>query len=263
MAELAREVLAGLEQLDAPCPSRRRAPARRSTRPFRSPLPPRPGGRRRGRRALTRPEPLSPDALADRLASLLARTPPPRRGHRTEGGGRRSRVRRAGSLAAGSLIGSPSRARRRRRATGFYRPASVRLEHGRTDPDARYTDWLDVRALARRSSTRWVRAAPGVAGPVGPRPGPCRPRPGRDAVGRRPGRARIAAAGRGPGVRRRGAPAGGPGRAAEARARGAGVGLPAYDRYDDEVDPAGIADAVVLADHADRPALVLQGRFVR
>jgi len=38
--------------------------------------------------------------------------------------------------------------------------------------------------------------------------------------------------------------------------------LPAFDRYDDEVDPAALADAVVLADHPDRPALVLGGRFV-
>ena len=35
------------------------------------------------------------------------------------------------------------------RADGFYRPASLRLEHGRTDPDARYTDWLDAGALTR------------------------------------------------------------------------------------------------------------------
>jgi hypothetical protein len=37
--------------------------------------------------------------------------------------------------------------------------------------------------------------------------------------------------------------------------------LPAFDRYDDEVDPAALADAVVLSDHPDRPALVVQGRF--
>ena len=37
--------------------------------------------------------------------------------------------------------------------------------------------------------------------------------------------------------------------------------LPAFDRYDDEVDPAALADAVILADHPDRPALVLAGRF--
>jgi len=38
--------------------------------------------------------------------------------------------------------------------------------------------------------------------------------------------------------------------------------LAAFDRYDAEVDPVALADAVVLADHADRPALVLQGRLV-
>jgi hypothetical protein len=38
--------------------------------------------------------------------------------------------------------------------------------------------------------------------------------------------------------------------------------LPAFDRYDTDVDPAALADAVVLADHPDRPALVLAGRLV-
>ncbi|MFC4694748.1 nucleoside/nucleotide kinase family protein [Geodermatophilus arenarius] len=37
--------------------------------------------------------------------------------------------------------------------------------------------------------------------------------------------------------------------------------LPAFDRYDDEVDPMLLADAVVLADRPEHPALVLQGRF--
>src|SRR5205807_1637787 len=51
-------------------------------------------------------------------------------------------------------------------ATGFYRPASVRLEHGRTDAYARYTDWLDAGALTRE-----------VLAPVGPGGArrPCRP----------------------------------------------------------------------------------------
>jgi hypothetical protein len=34
-------------------------------------------------------------------------------------------------------------------AQDFLRPASLRFEHGRTDPDARYDDWLDVGALTR------------------------------------------------------------------------------------------------------------------
>jgi hypothetical protein len=37
--------------------------------------------------------------------------------------------------------------------------------------------------------------------------------------------------------------------------------LPAFDRYDDEVDPVSLADAVVLADSPAHPALVLQGRW--
>lgn len=146
------------------------------------------------------------------------------------------------------------------RADGFYRPASLRLEHGRTDPDARYTDWLDAGAL-----TREVLAplGPGGSGHYLPvlwdldrdravraRRLPAPP----EAVLLVPG-ALLQGVGLpfdvvihlrvGPAARRRRTPAD------EAWA------LPAFDRYDDEVDPAGLADAVVLADHPDRPALVL------
>ena len=150
------------------------------------------------------------------------------------------------------------------RAAGFYRPASLRLEHGRTDADARYTDWLDAGALTRE-----------VLAPVGP-----------GGAGaylpvlwdlERDRSARAA---------RRAMPAGGvllvPGPLLQ------GLGLPfdvtvhlrvsppararrtpperawelaAFDRYDDEVSPADLADAVVLADSPDRPALALAGRF--
>ncbi|WP_233496218.1 hypothetical protein [Geodermatophilus sp. TF02-6] len=37
--------------------------------------------------------------------------------------------------------------------------------------------------------------------------------------------------------------------------------LPAFDRYDAEVDPVALADAVVLTDSPDHPALLLQGCF--
>ncbi|WP_249933062.1 uridine kinase [Blastococcus sp. CCUG 61487] len=149
-------------------------------------------------------------------------------------------------------------------ADGFYRPASLRLEHGRTDPDARYTDWLDANALTREVLTP---VGPGGTGRYLPvlwdlerdRAARARPEPAPDGgVLLVPGtllqglglpfdvviHLRVSAA-----ARRRRTPA-----------EDAWV-LPAFDRYDDEVDPVALADAVVLADHPDRPALVLAGRF--
>ncbi len=148
---------------------------------------------------------------------------------------------------------------------GFYRPASLRLEHGRTDPDARYTDWLDTAALAREVLDR--------SGPQGPGEylpalwDLARDRAARESYRPVPPGAVLLVPGSllqglglafdvvvhlrvGPQARRRRMPAD---RAWE---------LPAFDRYDAEVDPVALADAVVLADHADRPALVLQGRFL-
>ncbi|WP_240619478.1 uridine kinase [Blastococcus sp. TF02-8] len=149
-------------------------------------------------------------------------------------------------------------------ATGFYRPASLRLEHGRTDPDARYTDWLDVSALNRE-----------VLGPLGPG-GSGQYLPvlwdlARDRAAREP---------------RRSAPPGAVVLVPGALLQGVGLALdvvvhlrmspaararrtppeqrwalPAFDRYDDEVDPTALADAVVLADHPDKPALILGGRW--
>lgn len=149
-------------------------------------------------------------------------------------------------------------------AEGFYRPASLRLEHGRTDPDARYSDWLDSGALAREVLDR--------CGPQGP--GEYLPALwdlARDRAAR---------------LRYRPAPAGGVLLVPGSLLQGLGLAfdvvvhlrvspaarrrrvpddraweLPAFDRYDDEVDPVALADAVVLADHPDRPALVLSGRL--
>lgn len=149
-------------------------------------------------------------------------------------------------------------------AGGFFRPASLRLERGRTDPDARYTDWLDTGALAREvldplgpdgggsylpalwdvERDRAVRAHPRPMPPGGILlvPGPLLLGVGLafDVVVH----LRVA-----PAARRRLMPAE---QAWE---------LPAFDRYDEEVDPVALADAVVLADHPDRPALVLAGRL--
>ena len=149
-------------------------------------------------------------------------------------------------------------------STGFFRPASLRLEHGRTDPDARYTDWLDGGALSRE-----------VLAPLGP-----------DGSGEYLPALWDLERDRAVRAARRPMPDGGvllvPGSllqgiglpfdvtvhlrvSASARRRRTPAEqaweLPAFDRYDDEVDPAALADVVVLADHPDRPALVLQGRF--
>jgi len=132
------------------------------------------------------------------------------------------------------------------------------------DPQARYTDWLDAGALARE-----------VLDPLGPGGSGAylpvlwdleRDRAARvpaltmpaDGVLLVPG-ALLLGIGlpfdvvvhlrMSPGARRRRTP--------EEQA----WELPAFDRYDDEVDPSALADAVVLADHPDRPALVLAGRF--
>ncbi len=150
------------------------------------------------------------------------------------------------------------------RADGFYRPASLRLEHGRTDPDARYSDWLDAGAL-----TREVLAPLGPGGSGHYLPVLWDLESDRAVRARRqpaPPEAVLLVTGAllqgigldfdvvihlrvGPAARRRRTPA------EQAWA------LPAFDRYDDEVDPVGLADAVVLADHPDRPALVLGDRF--
>ncbi len=215
----------------------------------------------------SRPEPLSPSALADRLAQLLSELP-------AEPGALALRVAvdgpdlaEPGALAQTLAERLPAlgRAAVVVPATGFYRPASVRLEHGRTDAYARYTDWLDAGAL-----TREVLSAVGAGGrgsylPVlwdldrdraarlPPRPMPAGGVllvPGALLQGVGLPFDAVVHLGVSPAARRRRIS---PEQAWE---------LPAFDRYDDEVDPAALADAVVLADHADRPALLLAGRFV-
>ncbi|MGC9665616.1 uridine kinase [Planosporangium sp. 12N6] len=92
--------------------------------------------------------PVSPAVLVEELADRLAGVPgapwlrvavdgaPPARPHDL----------------ADALV-DPLRVRgrpvQRVRADDFLRPASLRLERGRTEPDAFYEDWLDVRGLTR------------------------------------------------------------------------------------------------------------------
>ncbi|WP_433319085.1 uridine kinase [Micromonospora chersina] len=145
------------------------------------------------------------------------------------------------------------------RAADFLRPASIRLEHGRTNPDAYYEGWVDEAGLRRE-----------VLDPAGP-----------DGSGRLlPSLwdAAVDRASRAPYVD---LPPGGVVLVSGALLLGGGLPfdvavhlvlspaaldrrtdpelrwtLPAFARYADEVDPASFADVVVRADDPRRPALV-------
>lgn len=143
-------------------------------------------------------------------------------------------------------------------AGGFLRPASLRLEHGHTNPDSFYQRWLDEPALRRevleRLGTGWV--LPSLWDPVTDRATRA------DYVHVPPGGvvlisgALLLGAGLvfdvtvhlwlSPAARRRRTPA-------EQQWT-----LPAFDRYDREVMPWRLADVVVRLDDPARPAVVDQ-----
>src|ERR1700761_3239667 len=115
---------------------------------------------------MTRPSirPLTPDALLDELTEAV---------HARSTSGGAVRVLLDGAAAARpdrwadglvERLRGLSRAVLRVSAWDFLRPASLRLERGRTDPDAFYDDWLDTGAPARAV------LAPAAAGrPILPR----------------------------------------------------------------------------------------------
>ncbi len=161
-----------------------------------------------------------------------------------------------GSLA--DALVDPLRARGRPvlrvSAADFLRPASVRLEHGRTDPDAFRRDWLDAGGLLREVLAP---LEPGGSGKVLPSLW--------DAAADRASRASYVTLGEG-GVLLldgtllldRGLPVEltvhlwlSPGALNRKTAADQRWTLPAYDGY----DPA--ADVLVRYDHPDRPALVV------
>ncbi|MEV4841179.1 uridine kinase [Nonomuraea sp. NPDC049486] len=201
--------------------------------------------------------PISAGALAEELADRVAGWP------------REAWVRVVvdGAPAAGpgelaDRLAGPLRVRGREvlrvSADDFLRPASLRLEFGRTDPDVFYDEWLDTGALLRE-----------VLEPLGPgRSGRVLPAlwdSGADRAYRVPYRTLPPGGvllldgtlllGRGlpvelavhvwlsRGALERRTPA-------EERWR-----LPAYERYEREVRPQEVADVVVRADHPDRLAI--------
>ncbi|WP_219471530.1 uridine kinase [Nonomuraea rhizosphaerae] len=144
-------------------------------------------------------------------------------------------------------------------AGDFLRPASLRLEYGRTDPDAFYDDWLDASALTREVLGPLDE---GGTGKVLQKLWDSRA----DRAYRMPYQTLPAGAVvlvDGTLLLGRGLPfdvtvhlwlsQGALGRttAEDERWR-----LPAYARYEDEADPARSADVAVRADHPDHMALI-------
>ncbi len=202
--------------------------------------------------------PITPAALAAELADRMTGLLP----------GRRVRVAVDGPPGAGATgladeLGARNRASGRAvlrvSALDFLRPASLRLERGRTDPDAYLEDRLDLAGLRRELLEP---AGPNGSGRVLPRLwNPVTDRAYRsESVELTPGAIVLLD---GELLLGRGLPFDYAvhlrvSAAALARSTPAELSwtLPAYARYDAELQPERHADAVVFADHPGRPALL-------
>jgi hypothetical protein len=92
--------------------------------------------------------PIAPPLLVEEIADRIAATDPASRPRVAVDG---APPARPGDLA--DALAAPLRLRGREvirvSAGDFLRPASLRLEHGRTDPDVFYDEWLDSAGLVR------------------------------------------------------------------------------------------------------------------
>ncbi|HEX5497084.1 MAG TPA: hypothetical protein VFX70_21180 [Mycobacteriales bacterium] len=200
-----------------------------------------------------------PDALPGRIAEWLAGQYPPHPLRVAVDGAPPARPDELAD-AAGAALRILGRPVARVSARWFWRRASVRLEYGRHDPRARYERWLDTGALRRE-----------VLDPLGPggdgRFLPTRWDPDRDRATREDYRsadpdtvllldgALLLGAGLpfDASVHIRLSPA-----ALRRRLPPADAWMvPAFDRYETEVSPAGRADVLVLADDPAHPAIRL------
>ncbi|MEW1589147.1 uridine kinase [Micromonospora vinacea] len=209
--------------------------------------------------------PISPDLLVTELTGRLAAAAT------HAAGPARLRVAVDGAPAAGAdelaaALVDPLRAQGRPvlhvRATDFLRPASLRFELGRTNPDSFYEAWVDEAGLRREVLDP---AGPGGSGRVLPSLW--------DADADRASRARyvdLAPGGvvlvSGPLLLGGGLPFDvtvhlelSPAALRRRTEPDQQWALPAFDRYAEEVVPASFADVVVRADDPRRPALVEPG----
>ncbi|WP_435837850.1 uridine kinase [Streptantibioticus parmotrematis] len=195
------------------------------------------------------------DALADRIAALdpLDGAAWPR--VVVDG----APAARTGELADALAEALRTRGRRTLRvsADGFWRPASVRLEYGHQDVDAYYDLWLDTGALWREvfgplSPGGDGRALPSLWDPVSDRATRA------PYVTLPPGSVLLLD---GPLLLGRGFPVDlgvhlrlSPGALARRTPDADRWTLPAFGRYDEEVDPGATADIVVRCDDPRHPA---------
>ena len=210
-----------------------------------------------------RARPISPDLLVEHLAETISALPRGPRG--------------TGTRVAVALDGAPPtrtdelaerlvealRLRGRQAvhvaARDYLRPASLRLEFGREDPDVFSTEWLDLKAIDREVLAP---IGPGGSGRVLPRLW--------DAEADRAYRAQYVELGPDGVVLVEGALLLGVGLAFDltvhlslsAAALGRRIGaedawtLPAYQRYDEEQQPVETSDIAVRCDDPRHPALV-------
>ncbi|MGW4060664.1 uridine kinase [Amycolatopsis sp. NPDC004747] len=197
--------------------------------------------------------PISPAVLAEELTDRIDALPGPRLAVAVDGA--------AGATATAELADAlvdplrlRGRATLRVSAADFLRPASLRFEHGRTNPDARYTDWLDLGAL-RREVLEPLKGSGEVLPSLW------------DAERDRATRAERVPLPAGGVVLLDGELLLGAGLAfdlavhlwlspAALRRRAPDAwAVPAYERYEEEADPSSLADVVVRVDDPRHPAL--------
>jgi hypothetical protein len=209
-----------------------------------------------------RVRPVSPEALVEELADRLAE-----RQAQLPGGHLRVAVDAppaAGPADLADALLDPLRLRGhpavRIDTADFLRPASIRLELGRTNPDSFYEGWVDEQALRREVLDP---AAPGGTSKIITSFwNPATDRATREPYTDLPPGAIILVSGA--------LLLGGalpfdltvhlelsPAALARRTAPADAWTLPAYARYAEEVAPASFADIVVRMDHPTRPALVL------
>ncbi len=203
-----------------------------------------------------RVRPVSPSLLVDELADRIAATQPERRLRVAIDG---PEAAEPDPLAA-SLV-DPLRVRGRAAlhipSAGFLRPASLRFERGRKNPESFYERWLDEDGLRREVLDRLEpdgQVLPDLWDPMDDRAT-------RSAYVTVPERGVVLVSG----------PLllGGtlpfdltvhlwlsPSALARRTAPGRQWTLPAYERYEAEVRPAELADVVVRIDDPDHPAVV-------